>query len=198
MSSNKFKSTLEDSEQQLSRLEKIVTLIKLVWGLILSVIISLGIIVLFYFSLKYDKNITLVNMNNWVGIILGFVATFMSIISMFLSFYNLEKTNDINRKNTQLISDLSNNLSENKDLLKLNQLMYERTIANSTSLEETVDKLLTYQNEIYNSINVMSGDISKIKESGSIITSTKNIHVDNKYSEVPNLQKYLSKKTKGE
>ncbi|WRK55306.1 hypothetical protein SD457_11185 [Coprobacillaceae bacterium CR2/5/TPMF4] len=43
-------------------------------------------------SFVYDKSITISVMNSWVGIVLGLVATIIGIISMFLSFYNLDQS----------------------------------------------------------------------------------------------------------
>lgn len=56
-------------------------------------------------------------MNNWVGIILGLVATMMSIISLFLSFYNLEREREEGKENRELFNQFIKDLNE----LKLSQ-----------------------------------------------------------------------------
>lgn len=45
---------------------------------------------MFISSIIFDKVVTINVLNSWVGIILGLVATVIGIISMVLSFYNLD------------------------------------------------------------------------------------------------------------
>lgn len=46
---------------------------------------------MFISSIIFDKVVTINVLNSWVGIILGLVATVIGIISMVLSFYNLDQ-----------------------------------------------------------------------------------------------------------
>ena len=45
---------------------------------------------MFISSIIFDKVVTINVLNSWVGIILDLVATVIGIISMVLSFYNLD------------------------------------------------------------------------------------------------------------
>lgn len=62
------------------------------WWIYTLCLIGFSVSALFIMSFVYDKSITISVMNSWVGIVLGLVATIIGIISMFLSFYNLDQS----------------------------------------------------------------------------------------------------------
>ena len=88
--------------KSLTRIEKCIAFFKKYWGIVTSFVISTSIVALFTCSLVFDRKIELQIMNNWVGIILGMIATIMSIISLFLSFYNLEREREEGKENREL------------------------------------------------------------------------------------------------
>lgn len=73
-------------------------------GLFLYLVIAITL--LFFINLYLDKPLTLDTVNNWVSLILGLVATIFSIISMWLSFYSLEKANEKNEENIHSMNKL--------------------------------------------------------------------------------------------
>lgn len=63
------------------------------WGEFVLYVLATSIVGIFIVSLVKKENITLADINNWVGIILGFVALIVGIISLWLSFYNVDQAN---------------------------------------------------------------------------------------------------------
>ena len=98
--------------KSLTRIEKCIAFFKKYWGIVTSFVISTSIVALFTCSLVFDRKIELQIMNNWVGIILGMIATIMSIISLFLSFYNLEREREEGKENRELFLDFRKVLDE--------------------------------------------------------------------------------------
>lgn len=95
------------------QLENLVWWFKKNWSLFVIYTASSSLIFLFLLTLIYPQKDTLVIMNNWVSLILGFTALFMSIASMVLSFYNVEqshnnevRTAEMNEKINQKLSNL--------------------------------------------------------------------------------------------
>lgn len=93
----------------------------------------------------------------WVGFLLGIIATIFSVISMYLSFYNLEQQNDAEKRvikiNNDLITTLKTTLNDiiltelRKDLTKIHSDLKtqinripnpNQTEANITNLEGTI------------------------------------------------------------
>lgn len=113
---------MEVDNTPLKKVEKTILFFKKYWAKWIFFLIGLSITLLFSFSLIFDKDIQLQIINNWIGIILGLVATIASIISLFLSFYNLEQERDEARENRQLMNDLKNTLIElEKTQIDINQ-----------------------------------------------------------------------------
>jgi hypothetical protein len=92
----------------LSNIEKASNWFQKRWGGATLYVVCTSLIGLFFFSIVYDKSVNLQAVNGWVSLILGFVATLLSIISMILSFYNLEKSNELNQQNSDLIQKMLN------------------------------------------------------------------------------------------
>ena len=63
------------------------------WLEFIIYVLATSIVGLFIVSLVKKENITLADANNWVSIILGFVALVVGIISLYLSFYNVDQAN---------------------------------------------------------------------------------------------------------
>lgn len=83
---------LNDQNNQKNKFDKVIEHIKNFWWIYVVFALTSGIIILFGASLVYDKEITLNVMNSWVGVILGLIALVIGIISMILSFYNLDQS----------------------------------------------------------------------------------------------------------
>lgn len=80
-----------------------------------------SIILLFLLTIVFPQKDTLSIMNNWVGLILGFAALFMSIASMVLSFYNVEQSHAMElrtEKINQKIEDKLGNIDELKESIE--------------------------------------------------------------------------------
>ena len=70
----------------------VLEILKNFWPQIVFYLFATSIISIFALSLVFDKNLTLANLNNWIGIILGFSSWIISIISLYLSFYTVDKS----------------------------------------------------------------------------------------------------------
>lgn len=79
-------------------------------------VIAMGVISLFTAGIIFDKKISISIMNSWVGIVLGLVATVIGIISMFLSFYNLDQS----IKN-EIINYVDKTSKETQDVIRKSQ-----------------------------------------------------------------------------
>ena len=90
------------------------------WGSLVAFIILESIIALFIASLVLDKCITLSVMNEWVSLIVGMVAMIMGVISLFLSFYNVEQSNDVQRETVEIMTKVKEEIQ-----LKLNELQLD-------------------------------------------------------------------------
>ena len=97
---------MRERSRALEKIKKKVAYFRSKWASWFTILIGLSIIALFACSLIFKENIELQTMNNWVGIILGMVATIASIISLILSFYNLEKEQEETRENYDLLKQL--------------------------------------------------------------------------------------------
>lgn len=75
-----------------TKLDKCVEYLTHFWWKYIIYIMSTSIVLMFISSIIYDKVVTINVLNSWVGIILGLVATVIGIISMVLSFYNLDQS----------------------------------------------------------------------------------------------------------
>lgn len=63
------------------------------WGPFVVYVIATSIILLFIASFTLDKVITLTTMNEWVSMVLGMVALIIGVISLYLSFFNVDQAN---------------------------------------------------------------------------------------------------------
>lgn len=84
-------------------------------------------------------------LSNWVGFVLGIIATLFSIISMFLSFYNLEKEREAKKENEQLLKEVTDKIRES--LINVNELLIrnqDQLLTNIKILEKkTEDAIFT-------------------------------------------------------
>lgn len=99
-------------ESKFQQIKNALHTIKSYWYIPIYAIILISITGLFIASFVLEKNIEVQTMNNWVSMILGIVATMLSIISLYLSFYNLEKEHELNKENTQILNNLEAKITE--------------------------------------------------------------------------------------
>ncbi len=74
------------------------------WGRFVLYVIATSIIGLFLGSIYFKEIVGLDEINTWVGIVLGLVALIIGIISLFLSFYNVEQSNEVQRQTIDIMN----------------------------------------------------------------------------------------------
>lgn len=94
-------------------LKQIVYIWKKFWWRILIFVLFFSIITLFITSFIFDQEITLSVMNEWVSLIVGLAALLLGIISLILSFYNLDQSTEMQRESLQIMNLVKNDI-ENK------------------------------------------------------------------------------------
>ena len=94
-------------------LKQIVYIWKKFWWRILIFVLFFSIITLFITSFIFDQEITLSVMNEWVSLIVGLAALLLGIISLILSFYNLDQSTEMQRESLQIMNIVKNDI-ENK------------------------------------------------------------------------------------
>lgn len=78
-------------EKERDRQEGKIARFRSFWGSFVVYVISTSLISLFLASFVSKQNITLNDINTWVSLILGMVALVIGVISLFLSFYNVDQ-----------------------------------------------------------------------------------------------------------
>lgn len=98
---------MSDRIDMLKKMEKLVEMFKMKWLRLIATISWVSLILLFISSFIYKQEIVLQTMNSWVGLILGLIAVVLSVISMVLSFYNTERTNEISQQSAKTSMELN-------------------------------------------------------------------------------------------
>ena len=97
----------ENRPKQIEKLKTAVELAKPISVILIAVILIVGILALFIAGLNKENDIPwLASVNQFVSIVLGIVATIMSIISMLFSFYGLEKTDESERRQNEVLQEI--------------------------------------------------------------------------------------------
>ncbi|MDD3362662.1 MAG: hypothetical protein PHW34_13420 [Hespellia sp.] len=118
------------------------------WGLIMIFIISSSIIALFIASFVTGKQLTLSVMNEWVSLVVGMAALILGIISLFLSFYNVEQSNEVQKDTIKMMTELQKDVTAQVYNLKseMNSRFdevkngpYRGIIADKNQKEETIE-----------------------------------------------------------
>jgi ABC-type multidrug transport system fused ATPase/permease subunit len=112
------------------------------WGKFVFYVIATSVIGLFLGSIYFEKIVGLNEINAWVGIVLGLVALIIGIISLFLSFYNVDQANRTQEKTVEIIQTFQENMIEHMHKL---QLDVERKIEESS--EKTRNEIRTMYND---------------------------------------------------
>lgn len=123
----------EKNQQPLEKLKDAVGLAKQISVLAMSIIIIVGILSIFVCSIVGKRIPGLSEMSLFVSIVLGIVATIVSIVSMLISFYGIEKTEESERRqhiDLEKIIDIAN---ENK---RMTQSIDKRVETVQTALND--------------------------------------------------------------
>ncbi|MCI7674155.1 MAG: hypothetical protein SOZ15_00635, partial [[Ruminococcus] torques] len=65
------------------------------WWKLLAFVLSGSIAALFIASFCLKEELSLSVMNEWVSLVVGMAALILGIISLILSFYNVEQSNEV-------------------------------------------------------------------------------------------------------
>ena len=111
-----------------SKFDLLIEKIRQFWWKYILYIIGTSIMLLFILSFIFDKSISINTMNSWLGIVLGLVATIIGVISMILSFYNLDQSINTQKETVDMINNLKNEIikkidksfKETQDIVKEN------------------------------------------------------------------------------
>lgn len=101
-----MKTPCKDCEHRPTQLEKLDDLVEKAkaYSVILIIgVIVFGILIVFACSIFNKEVPGLSEMNQFVSIVLGVVATIVSIVSMLFSFYGLEKTEESERRQNEIL-----------------------------------------------------------------------------------------------
>ena len=104
-----MKEACKDCKERPTQLEKFDSLVEKAktYSVVLIVgVIVIGILIIFACSLFFKETPGLEEMNLFVSIVIGIVATIVSIVSMIFSFYGLEKTEESERRQNQVLQQI--------------------------------------------------------------------------------------------
>ncbi|MHA5219792.1 hypothetical protein [Dysosmobacter sp. Phy] len=92
-----------DRPTQLEKLNELIEKAKSYSVVLITGVIIIGILMVFWCSIAHKEIPGLSEMNQFVSIVLGVVATIVSIVSMLFSFYGLEKTEESERRQSEVL-----------------------------------------------------------------------------------------------
>ena len=95
-----------------SKSEQFISFLKRFWGPLIIYIFATSIVLLFIAAFIFEKNIALSEMNNWIGIMLGFSSWIVGIISLYLSFYNVDKMIDAQNDNLEKMRETKDQIQK--------------------------------------------------------------------------------------
>lgn len=93
-------------------IEETVRFFRNFWGRFVLYVIATSIIGLFLGSIYFKEIVGLDEINAWVGIVLGLVALIIGIISLFLSFYNVEQSNEVQRQTIEIMNTVKEDITK--------------------------------------------------------------------------------------
>ena len=104
-----MKNSCKECKDRPTQLEKFDVLVEKAktYAIVLIVgVIVIGILLIFACSLFCKEIPGLEEMNLFVSIVIGIVATIVSIVSMLISFYGLEKTEESERRQNEVLQQI--------------------------------------------------------------------------------------------
>ncbi len=135
------------------KIKKTIEFFRQLWGKFTFYVLATSVIGLFLGSIYFEKEIELNTINNWVSIVLGLVALIIGIISLFLSFFNLDETNKSNTRSVEIMQELQN---------KLTDLMNDMRQDIKSKIDESNEKTRSY----FNSYNETNTNNSYVQQQG--------------------------------
>lgn len=132
-------------------LDNVIKFWKAIWGKLIAFIICGSIVALFIASFCLKEELTLSVMNEWVSLVVGMAALILGIISLFLSFYNVEQSNKTQQETIEIMNkvkgDIENKLFElrvemnNRFTDVLNSGQYKGEMEKPEKIETKRDKI---------------------------------------------------------
>lgn len=129
------------------------------WGKFIFYVIATSVIGLFLGSIFFENIVGLNEINAWVGIVLGLVALVIGIISLFLSFYNVEQANETQEKTVKIIQEFKDDMVD-----RMNSLQKDVEHKIEETSERTRNEFLNYKNTSDASVKQETGTIMKWEE----------------------------------
>lgn len=112
------------------------------WSIcILCVIIIVGLLAIFIIGAFSPQSITLSMLNDFSGIVLGITATLLSVVSLVLSFYNLEKSEDSEKSSVENMRHVSSIQEQIKDDTQTVKIVLDEMQKMLKSIEQDVTTL---------------------------------------------------------
>lgn len=93
-------------------LDRAIKFWKAIWGKLIAFIICGSIVTLFIASFCLKEELTLSVMNEWVSLVVGMAALILGIISLFLSFYNVEQSNNVQRETIEIMHNVKEDITK--------------------------------------------------------------------------------------
>ena len=80
------------------------------WGKFVIYVLATSVIGLFLGSIYFKQVIGLEEINSWVSIVLGLVALIIGIISLFLSFYNVDQAIESQKQSMDIMEKVKEDI----------------------------------------------------------------------------------------
>ncbi len=103
---------LSRNNNEKKKIQDSINFFRALWGKFVIYVLATSIIGLFLASFICGSKITLSTMNEWVSLVLGLVALLIGIISLFLSFYNVDQSNVTQEKTVDIINNFREDITE--------------------------------------------------------------------------------------
>jgi hypothetical protein len=119
MGKNKYPKSCDNCDNKpnlLDRLQRYIGILKTFSVALICLILSFGIVAFFIASIC-THSVTMDNLNGFVSIVLGIVALTSSIVSMFLSFYSVEKAEESDKELKIMLEEMKNIQTSTQNLV---------------------------------------------------------------------------------
>lgn len=131
------------NEKKEKNIDEMIQFFRDLWGKFVFYVLATSIIGLFLGSIFFKEIIGLDEINTWVGIVLGLVALVIGVISLFLSFYNVDQANKTQEKTVEIIQGFRDDMIEHMHDM---QSDVERKIEESSEKTRNEISKFTYRN----------------------------------------------------
>ena len=131
------------NEKKEKNIDEMIQFFRDLWGKFVFYVLATSIIGLFLGSIFFKEIIGLDEINTWVGIVLGLVALVIGVISLFLSFYNVDQANKTQEKIVEIIQGFRDDMIEHMPDMQSDM---ERKIEESSEKTRNEIAKFTYRN----------------------------------------------------